>query len=158
NYGFVPDTLCGDGDPADVLVVTPYPLQPGSVIRVRPVGVLVMEDDGGQDSKILGVPVKKLTNYYDDVEEYTDLPKGLINKIQHYFEHYKDLEPGKWVKIKGWEGAEAARKELVESVERAKKVRPGENRTRPVAWQEGAAERPVDAGDWGVSVHRRCGR
>lgn len=116
NYGFIPKTLCGDGDPADVLVPTPFPLIPGAVIRCRPVGILHMEDDGGQDSKIVAVPISKLTKEYDHVQNYTDLPAGLIAKIQHYFEHYKDLEEGKWVKIQGWGDAKAAFKEIEDAV------------------------------------------
>jgi inorganic pyrophosphatase len=122
NYGFIPQTLSGDGDPADVLVVAQYPLIPGSVIAVRPVGVLLMEDDGGQDEKILAVPVSKLTPLYDHVKNYTDLPESLVAQVKHFFEHYKDLEKGKWVKITGWADAARAEALIVEAVERAKKA------------------------------------
>src|SRR3990167_4532106 len=103
NYGFVPNTLSEDGDPVDVLVVTPVPLRHGSVIRARPVGVLKMTDDSGVDAKILAVPVDKLTPAYHHVQEATDLPELLLKQIKHFFEHYKDLEKGKWVKIEGWD-------------------------------------------------------
>lgn len=121
NYGFVPHTLSSDGDPADVLVITRFPLIPGSVIKARPVGVLMMEDDGGKDEKIIAVPTTKLDPYFKDIAEHTDFPAILTQQIQHFFEHYKDLEPGKWVKISGW-GDKAKAKELIlESIERAKK-------------------------------------
>ena len=118
NYGYVPHTLCGDGDPADVLVIAPFGLVPGSVVRVRPVGVLEMTDEAGQDSKVLGVPVSKLCPLYDHVQEPGDLPPLVLEQIGHFFEHYKDLEKGKWVKIDGWKGAEAARQEILDAVER----------------------------------------
>ena len=118
NYGFVPHTLCGDGDPADVLVVAPFGLVPGSVVRCRPVGVLEMSDEAGEDAKIVAVPVSKLTPLYDHVHEPSDLPPLLLEQIGHFFEHYKDLEKGKWVKVEGWKGAEAARKELTDAVAR----------------------------------------
>jgi inorganic pyrophosphatase len=109
NYGFIPKTLGEDGDPLDVLVVTPYPVAPGSVIRARPVGVLNMSDESGQDAKVLAVPHDKLSALYKNVKEYTDLPELLIKQIEHFFENYKDLEPGKWVKVDGWANADAAR-------------------------------------------------
>ncbi len=118
NYGYVPHTLSEDGDPVDVLVPTPFPLLAGSVIKCRPVGVLKMTDESGTDAKILAVPVRKLTPIYKDVEESTDLPELLLNQIQHFFEHYKDLEAGKWVKVEGWGNAEEAKKEIVDSVNR----------------------------------------
>lgn len=118
NYGFVPHTLCGDGDPADVLVVAPFGVVPGSVVRCRPVGVLEMSDEAGEDAKIVAVPVSKLTPLYDHVHEPSDLPPLLLEQIGHFFEHYKDLEKGKWVKVEGWKGAEAARKELTDAVAR----------------------------------------
>lgn len=121
NYGYVPNTLSEDGDPLDVLVVTPYPVVPGSVIRCRPVGILNMSDEAGKDAKLVAVPHSKLTTIYDDVQEYTDLPPLLIKQIEHFFENYKDLEAGKWVKVDGWADAEAARAEVVKSVEAAKK-------------------------------------
>jgi len=118
NYGYIPHTLSEDGDPLDVLVVAPYPVMPGSVIRSRPVGVLVMEDESGMDHKLLAVPHTKLTKEYDDVNEVADLPPLLIRQIVHYFENYKALEAGKWVKVSGWEDAEAARKEIIISRDR----------------------------------------
>ena len=118
NYGYIPQTLCGDGDPADVLVVTPLPLQPGCVVRCRPLGVLLMEDEAGEDSKLVAVPVSKLTKYYDNVNSIDDLPEELLAKITHFFEHYKDLEKGKWVKVTGWADLEGARNEVLDSVKR----------------------------------------
>jgi inorganic pyrophosphatase len=120
NYGFIPHTLSGDGDPCDVLVANTRAIAPGAVINVRPVGVLVMEDDGGQDEKIIAVPSSKLTQRYDRVSTYTDLPEITIKQIEHFFEHYKDLEPGKWAKIIRWGDAEEARRLIVEAIERAK--------------------------------------
>jgi inorganic pyrophosphatase len=118
NYGFIPHTLSGDGDPADVLVVSNYPVQPGCVMAARPIGVLMMEDDGGVDEKILAVPVKRLHPYFEDVQNYTDLPSILIDQIQHFFEHYKDLEKGKWVKVLGWKDKDAAAEIIAEAIER----------------------------------------
>ena len=117
NYGYIPQTLADDGDALDVLVVTPYPVVPGCVIRCRPVGVLKMNDEAGGDSKILAVPHDKLTVLYRNVKEYTDLPELIIQQIEHFFENYKDLEPGKWVKVEGWENAESARQDIIKSVE-----------------------------------------
>jgi inorganic pyrophosphatase len=121
NYGFIPHTLSGDGDPCDVLIANTRAIAPGAVMNVRPVGVLVMEDDGGQDEKIIAVPSSKLTQRYDRVANYTDLPEITIKQIEHFFEHYKDLEPGKWAKIIRWGDAEEARRLIVEAIERAKK-------------------------------------
>lgn len=120
NYGYINQTLSLDGDPVDVLVPTPYPLQPGSVIRCRPVGVLKMTDESGEDAKVIAVPHSKLTKAYDHVQEINDLPELLIAQIRHFFEHYKDLEKGKWVKVDGWADAAAAKAEIVASYERAK--------------------------------------
>ena len=120
NYGFVPHTLCEDGDPLDVLVCNTRPLVPGCVINVRPIGVMMMEDDGGKDEKILAVPVPKLTRRYDKVANYTDLPEITLKQIEHFFTHYKDLEPGKWVKIGDWLDVDAAKRIILESIERAK--------------------------------------
>lgn len=120
NYGFIPHTLSGDGDPCDVLVANTRAIAPGAVISVRPVGVLVMEDNAGEDEKIIAVPSRHLTMRYDRIENYTDLPDITIQQIQHFFEHYKDLEPGKWVKIIGWGNAAEAHKLILEAVERAK--------------------------------------
>jgi len=122
NYGFIPHTLSLDGDPADVLVVTRYPLLPGCVIACRPVGVLLMEDDGGKDEKILAVPTTKLDSFYENIREYTDFPATFINQIQHFFEQYKAIEKGKWAKITGW-GDKARAMELIQaSVAEAKKA------------------------------------
>ncbi len=118
NYGYIPHTLSEDGDPVDVLVVTPLPLIPGSVVRSRPVGVLQMEDEAGPDSKIVGVPIDSLTSLYQHVDSFRDLPRELLDRIAHFFAHYKDLEPGKWVKIGGWAGAEEAKQEITDSVQR----------------------------------------
>ena len=112
NYGFVPDTLSDDGDPADVLVITPYPIKAGAVIEARAVGVLIMEDEKGMDEKIIAVPSSSITKEYDSIKDITDVEKGLLNKIQHFFEHYKDLEKGKWVKVKSMEGFDSAIKIL----------------------------------------------
>ena len=118
NYGYIPHTLCGDGDPVDVLVVMPLPLLHGSVVRCRPVGVLKMTDESGEDAKLIAVPHSKITPLYDNVKDVTDLPELTLKQIGHVFEHYKDLEAGKWVKVDGWEGVEAARAEIVDSVKR----------------------------------------
>lgn len=118
NYGFIPNTLSEDGDPLDVLVVTPFPLIHGAVIRCRPIGMLAMEDESGKDTKILAVPVSKLTKLYDSVKTPQDLPAPLLNAIQHFFEHYKDLEEGKWVKVEQWHGVELAEKDISASIER----------------------------------------
>ncbi|MBZ9560325.1 MULTISPECIES: inorganic diphosphatase [Modicisalibacter] len=116
NYGFIPHTLADDGDPLDALVVTPHPVQPGSVIRARPVGVLNMTDEAGEDAKLVCVPHGKLTALYDEVEEVTDLPELLRQQIAHFFENYKDLEKGKWVKVESWDNADAARKAIEKAV------------------------------------------
>ncbi len=120
NYGFVPHTLSEDGDPCDVLVVSDFPVIPGCVIPVKPVGVLIMEDEKGMDEKILAVPAKKLNSQFENIQDYQELPESLINKIKHFFEHYKDLEKGKWVKVKSFEGAAKARALIAEGIERAK--------------------------------------
>jgi len=118
NYGYIPQTLSEDGDPADVLVVTPIPVISGSVIRVRPLGMLLMTDEAGKDSKIIGVPVDKLTNLYSSMNSVRDLPKSLLDSIAHFFDHYKDLETGKWVNIEGWVDTEDAKREILDSIER----------------------------------------
>ena len=122
NYGFVPHTLSDDGDPIDVLVVSRIPVVPGAVIRSRPIGVLMMHDEAGQDEKILAVPVKKLNPYYQNVRNYDDMPDILLQRITHFFEHYKDLEEGKWVKVDGWEDAQRARDLIVKAIEAAAKA------------------------------------
>ena len=118
NYGYVPHTLSEDGDPVDVLVVTPHALISGSVIRVRPVGVLKMTDESGVDAKVLAVPVDKLTDRYAHIQDIGDVPESLLNQVSHFFEHYKDLEKGKWVKIDGWGDASEAKTEIMSSIER----------------------------------------
>jgi inorganic pyrophosphatase len=120
NYGFVPHTLSLDGDPIDVLVASTRPIIPGAYINCRPVGVLRMEDEGGGDEKIIAVPSPKLTRRYEHVHTITDLPAITREQIEHFFEHYKDLEPGKWVKVLGWGDAAEARKMIVEAIARAK--------------------------------------
>lgn len=122
NYGFVPHTLCGDGDPIDVVVVNQRPVVPGAIMNCRPIGVLLMEDECGQDEKIIAVPSHKITKRYDSVSDIADLPEITVAQVKHFFEHYKDLEPGKWVKVTGIEGAEAAKKLIIESIERAQKI------------------------------------
>ena len=121
NYGFIPHTLSEDGDPIDVLVANTRPIIPGAYLNVRPVGVLRMEDDGGGDEKIIAVPVSKLTKRYVGITNATDLPAITLEQIQHFFQHYKDLEPGKWVKVLGWGDASEAQRLIVEAIERAKK-------------------------------------
>jgi inorganic pyrophosphatase len=118
NYGFVPHTLSEDGDPIDVLVVNTRELVPGCVINVRPVGVLIMEDNAGQDEKIIAVPSHALTKRYDHILTITDLPEITVQQVEHFFEHYKDLEPGKWVKIGDWHGVKDAKQLIVEAIER----------------------------------------
>lgn len=112
NYGYVPQTLSGDGDPVDVLVITPVPLIPGAVIPCRAIGILKMQDESGDDAKVLAVPTDKLIKLYSAWQTPDDVPEMMRNALVHFFEHYKDLEPGKWVKVLGWEGPEAARKEI----------------------------------------------
>jgi inorganic pyrophosphatase len=118
NYGYVPHTLSEDGDPVDVLVPTPFPLMAGSVIRCRPIGMLMMTDESGIDAKILAVPVTKISPAYKDINEAEQLPQLLRDQITHFFEHYKDLEKGKWVKVDGWAGAAEAKAEITNSVNR----------------------------------------
>jgi inorganic pyrophosphatase len=116
NYGYIPHTLSADGDPVDVLVATPYPLVTGAVVRCRPVGVLKMTDESGDDAKVLAVPVTKLCSSFAKVSGPDDMPQMLLNQIAHFFEHYKDLEEGKWVRVEGWEGVESAKEEILSSV------------------------------------------
>ena len=118
NYGYIPHTLSEDDDPVEVLVVTPMPLITGAIVQSRPVGMLRMEDESGIDSKILAVPIDRLTTLYQDVETFRNLPKELLDRIAYFFQHHKDLEAGKWVKIRGWVGPEEAKKEILSSVER----------------------------------------
>ena len=120
NYGFVPHTLSEDGDPIDVLICNSRQLVPGCVINARPVGVLIMEDNAGQDEKILAVPAPALSRRFDHVSSYSDLPDITLQQVEHFFEHYKDLEPGKWVKVGGWGDADQAREMVRKAIERAK--------------------------------------
>ncbi len=123
NYGFVPHTLSEDGDPIDVLIANTRPIVPGAIVNVRPVGVLKMRDDAGGDEKIIAAPVPKLTKRYAHITEYSHVPEITIQQIQHFFEHYKDLEPGKWVKVIGWGDAAEARRLIAEAIARAKQTR-----------------------------------
>ena len=121
NYGYVPHTLSNDGDPVDVLVLTPNPLISGSVVRCRPVGVLKMTDESGDDAKVLAVPVDKLCKTYRNVQDFRDITTPVLDQIAHFFEHYKDLDEGKWVRVEGWAGKEEAHKEIMDSIERYNK-------------------------------------
>jgi len=116
NYGYIPHTIAGDGDPVDVLVLSQFALPPGVVVRCRPIGMLKMTDEAGDDAKLLAVPVDKLTPMYRDVESPRDLPQLVLDQISHFFDHYKDLEPGKFVNIKGWVGIDEAKKEIMDGV------------------------------------------
>ena len=119
NYGFVPHTLAADGDPIDVMVVGRMPVQPGAVLPVRPIGVLELEDEAGGDEKILAVPLPRITLIYDKVETWRDLPDIDLKRIQHFFEHYKDLEPEKWVRVGNWQGPDEAHRLIREGIARA---------------------------------------
>jgi inorganic pyrophosphatase len=123
NYGFIPHTLSDDGDPIDVLIANQRGIIPGALVAVRPVGVLKMQDEAGGDEKIVAVPTPKLTRRYENVHEYTDLPEITRQQIEHFFEHYKDLEPGKWVKVVGWGNAAEAKRMITEAIARAKAVK-----------------------------------
>jgi inorganic pyrophosphatase len=120
NYGFVPHTLSEDGDPIDVLICNTRELVPGCVINARPIGVLIMEDNAGQDEKIIAVPARSTTRRYDHVENYSDLPEITLQQVEHFFEHYKDLEPGKWVKIGDWHDADVAKQLILDAIQRAR--------------------------------------
>jgi len=116
NYGFIPKTLAADGDPVDVMVLGNQPVHPGSVIRARPIGMLIMEDEAGKDEKVLAVPVSKLDQSFNEIKDVADIPSITKDKIKHFFEHYKDLEPGKWVKLKDWKSAAEAKEYVKNSV------------------------------------------
>lgn len=116
NYGFIPQTLAADGDPVDVLVITPFPLVAGSVVTCRAIGMLNMTDEAGGDAKLLALPIEKLLPSYAHITKLEDLNELVLKQIQHFFEHYKDLEKGKWVKVKGWEGVDAAKREITEGM------------------------------------------
>lgn len=119
NYGFIPQTLGGDGDPLDVIVISPLPVIPGAVLPARPIGVLYMEDDGGKDEKIIAVPTTKMFPYHKNIASYDQLPQIQLDQIRHFFTHYKDLEPGKWVKAGDWGGPDAAKTIIREGLTRA---------------------------------------
>ena len=121
NYGFIPHTLSGDGDPVDVLLITPIPVMAGCVVKCRPIGVLLMEDESGTDEKIVCVPITKATPYYKNINKVDDLPEILVKQIVHFFERYKDLEPDKWVKVLGYQNLEKAQEFIKEGIARAKK-------------------------------------
>ena len=121
NYGFIPHTLADDGDPMDIIVVGQTPVVPGAIIRARPIGTLMMTDEAGGDEKVLAVPVDALHPFYTGVDSWRSLPRILTEQIAHFFQHYKDLEPGKWVKVLGWGDASEAQRLIVEAIERAKK-------------------------------------
>jgi inorganic pyrophosphatase len=123
NYGYIPKTISDDGDPVDALVITPFPLNPGVVVSCRPIGVLMMDDEAGGDAKLLAVPEDRILSIYTHWQKPEDMNELRLNQIQHFFEHYKDLEKGKWVKIKGWEGPEAAKKEILEGIQRYNKTK-----------------------------------
>src|SRR5512135_3057994 len=116
NYGYIPHTISDDGDPVDVLVITPFPLIPGVVVRCRPIGVLMMDDEAGGDAKVLAVPIDKILPIYTHWQKPEDINQMRLKAIQHFFEHYKDLETGKWVKVRGWEGPDAARNEIRQGI------------------------------------------
>jgi inorganic pyrophosphatase len=120
NYGFVPHTLSADGDPIDVLIANHRPIMPGAVVNCRPIGVLVMEDEAGQDEKILAVPSARLTRRYENISSYTDLPPITLEQIEHFFEHYKDLESNKWVKVEPWSGPDDAKRLIAEAIARVR--------------------------------------
>jgi len=121
NYGFIPHTLGGDGDPLDVLIANQREIVPGAIVAVRPIGVLRMQDEAGPDEKIVAVPVPRLTRRYESITEHTQLPEITVKQIEHFFAHYKDLEDGKWVRAQGWGGADEAKKLILEAVARAKR-------------------------------------
>ncbi len=121
NYGFIPHTLSEDGDPVDVLIIGAIPVVPGSVVAVRPVGVLKMEDEAGGDEKIIAVPTSKLDPEFSDIEDYNDIPESKRKRIEHFFERYKELEPGKWVKVHGWGNVDVAKKMIEDGIARLKK-------------------------------------
>ena len=163
NYGFIPHTLSGDGDPVDVLVYTNYPIIAGAVIAVKPIGVLITEDEKGADEKVLAVPADKIDPFFKDVHAYTDLPEIVIQKIQHFFENYKALESGKWVKVKEWKDAEAAREIITEGAARDAKEVAAKKAAKMEARSERSSDRPARAprsssrdggGDWKRSSSR----
>ena len=121
NYGFIPHTLSEDGDPSDVLVITPYPVAYGAYITCRPLGVLKMEDESGVDTKILALPTKKICQMYAGIDTIEQLPTLIIDQIKYFFEHYKGLESGKWVKVTGWDNVEVAKADIIASIERYNK-------------------------------------
>jgi len=125
NYGFIPHTLCDDGDPLDVVLVSSRPLLPGCIIAVRPVGVLMMRDEKGKDEKIIAVPAPHITRHYEKIFDIADLPEIQLRQIEHFFTHYKDLEDGKWVKMEGWGGHEEAERIIMQALENHARTRDG---------------------------------
>ncbi len=142
NYGFIPHTLSNDGDPCDVLVITQVPVVPGAVIRCRPVGALLMEDEAGGDEKILAVPVDKLHPFYRGVTSYRDLPDVMIEQIAHFFQHYKDLEKGKWVSIVRWLDAREAEALIIDGIKRAKSAKSKSAKAKASKASAKAAKKP----------------
>jgi len=122
NYGYIPHTMSGDGDPVDVLVLSPVPLISGVVVRCRPIGMLKLKDEKGGDEKVLAVPIDRLCSFYRKIKDHNDLPELMLSQIAHFFEHYKDLEPGKWVRVGKWVGPREAKQEIVDGVKRYKKA------------------------------------
>ena len=120
NYGFIPNTLSGDGDPVDVMVMCDIPINSGALVKARPIGVMMMTDDGGEDEKILAVPTDKTSQIFRQYQSYSDLPIPLCNQIEHFFSHYKDLEQGKWAKVQGWGGPAEAGKFIMDGIARVK--------------------------------------
>lgn len=120
NYGFIPSTLCEDGDPLDCLVISSESIAPNTIVKVRPIGLLIMEDEEGKDEKLIAVPIEKIDPKMAGIKDVKDLPEALKNEIKHFFEHYKELEPGKWVKVKDWVGKEEAIKYVEKAIERFK--------------------------------------
>jgi len=123
NYGYIPGTLSGDGDPVDVLVLSPVPVITGVVVRCRPVGMLKMEDEAGDDTKLLAVPIDRICALYRGVATAREVPQGTLDQIRHFFEHYKDIEPGKWVRVSGWVGPEEAKQEILDGVARFRRAK-----------------------------------
>jgi len=122
NYGFIPHTLCDDGDPLDVVLISSRPLLPGCIIAVRPVGVLKMRDEKGMDEKVVAVPVSRITRHYENIHDVSDLPEIQLKQIEHFFTHYKDLEPGKWVETLGWGGRAEARRIIMDAIEKGREA------------------------------------
>jgi inorganic pyrophosphatase len=147
NYGFIPHTLSDDGDPCDVLIANQRGIVPGAVIAVRPVGVLKMHDEAGGDEKIIAVPVSRLTRRYERIHDYTDFPEITLKQIEHFFEHYKDLEPNKWVRVLGWGNAEEAERLIVEAIDRVRHNIPPSRRSSSTLAQITSSVPPAPKSD-----------